>query len=380
MFITLDKVWKDGQVDQEQFSKIFLRRPEHCFETVVIQKTGRKETVWATFGKADWSEQIDLDVNSLVTRNFFKKVLVFMQEQRVSVLRLDAIAFVTKKAGTDCFFVEPEIYQFLDWIREAADQHHIQLLPEVHAHYAVQNQLAAQGFYVYNFVLPFLILHTLLSGSSLTLQMHLKDCPRKQITMLDCHDGIPVLPDIKDVVSIPQAQAVVNHCLQQGANISRIFSAHSTLEGGFDAHQINCTYYSALENNDDAYLSARAIQFFAPGIPQVYYVGLLAGENDDAAVTETGEKRAINRHNYGVDEIMRQVQKPVVQRLLSLIDFRNNHPAFQGVFCVEESEADTVQLVWQKGEHYTRLRVNLTTRHSEIEYSGEDRSLQRFEP
>ena len=28
------------------------------------------------------------------------------------------------------------------------------------------------------------------------------------------------------------------------------------------------------------YLVARAIQFFVPGIPQVYYVGLLAGTND----------------------------------------------------------------------------------------------------
>lgn len=28
------------------------------------------------------------------------------------------------------------------------------------------------------------------------------------------------------------------------------------------------------------YLMARAIQFFTPGIPMIYYVGLLAGEND----------------------------------------------------------------------------------------------------
>ena len=47
-----------------------------------------------------------------------------------------------------------------------------------------------------------------------------------------------------------------------------------------DIYQINCTFYSALGNRDDADLLARAIQFFAPGIPQVYYVGMLAGEND----------------------------------------------------------------------------------------------------
>jgi sucrose phosphorylase len=36
-------------------------------------------------------------------------------------------------------------------------------------------------------------------------------------------------------------------------------SAHKT-HLDFDVHQINCTYYSALANDDDAYLAARAIQ------------------------------------------------------------------------------------------------------------------------
>ena len=31
---------------------------------------------------------------------------------------------------------------------------------------------------------------------------------------------------------------------------------------------------------DREYLVARAIQCFVPGIPQIYYVGLLAGTND----------------------------------------------------------------------------------------------------
>ncbi len=47
-----------------------------------------------------------------------------------------------------------------------------------------------------------------------------------------------------------------------------------------DVHQLNCTYYSALGEDDDRYLAARAIQLFARGVPQVYYVGLLAGAND----------------------------------------------------------------------------------------------------
>ena len=67
-----------------------------------------------------------------------------------------------------------------------------------------------------------------------------------------------------------------------------------------DVHQLNITYYSALDADDERYLAARAIQLFAPGVPQIYYVGLLAGANDHAAVQATGEGRAINRHDYSV--------------------------------------------------------------------------------
>ena len=82
---------------------------------------------------------------------------------------------------------------------------------------------------------------------------------------------------------------------------------------------MNTTYYSALGNNDAAYLLARAIQFFAPGIPQVYYVGLLAGENDVENVKRTGEGREINRHNFTLEEIDKAYNQDVVQDYLSLL-------------------------------------------------------------
>jgi hypothetical protein len=40
--------------------------------------------------------------------------------------------------------------------------------------------------------------------------------------------------------------------------------------------------FDALARIDRDYLLARAVQFFAPGVPQVYYVGLLAGHNETA--------------------------------------------------------------------------------------------------
>lgn len=67
-----------------------------------------------------------------------------------------------------------------------------------------------------------------------------------------------------------------------------ILSDEHKAEDGFDVHQIRCSYYSVLDGDDDAYLAARALQFFTPGVPQVYYVGLLAGENDLENVKNRG--------------------------------------------------------------------------------------------
>ncbi len=47
-----------------------------------------------------------------------------------------------------------------------------------------------------------------------------------------------------------------------------------------DLYQVNCIFFDAVGRDAGAYLMARAIQFFLPGVPPVYYVGLLAGEND----------------------------------------------------------------------------------------------------
>jgi sucrose phosphorylase len=188
--------------------------------------------------------------------------------------------------------------------------------------------------------------------------------------MLDCHDGIPVQPDLDGILEVDEAQRVVNICMERGATLSRIHSEAHRLRPDFDAHQINITYYSALGASDAAYLAARAIQFFAPGIPQVYYVGLLAGENDLAEIQRTGERRAINRHNFTLPEIDSALEQPVVQRLLRLIRLRSHHPAFAGDFAILPSATHAVRLEWTNGAARCTLSVDLRAPTFEIQYTG----------
>jgi sucrose phosphorylase len=378
MFITLDKVWPGDDPPQEDVARIFLRRPEHPFSDITVEETGQVERIWTSFGKETPSEQIDIDVWSEQARELLAGSLAHFGRQGIKIVRLDAVAYVTKRAGTSCFFVEPEIYQFLEWITGVAASLGIDLVPEVHAHYSIQRKLAEHGYWVYDFVLPALILHTLLSKSSRKLRDYLETCPRKQFTMLDCHDGIPILPDIEGILEVKESRKIVDTCVKRGADVSRVLSPRYEAEDGFDVHQIECTYYSALDCDDDAYMAARAIQLFAPGVPQVYYVGLLAGENDQENVRLTGEGRAINRHNYDIAEIDRALQKDVVQRLLKLIRFRNEYPAFDGSFGVLKSGNRDVLLSWQKGNRVCSLLVNLDTYQAVITYVDEAGELQEY--
>lgn len=367
LFITLDKIWKDGQPVEEDISKMFLRRPLP-YSTFKIKETGEEEKVWTTFGKTDPSEQIDLDIHSDQVKQLFKQFFDNFSKHHVKIVRLDAVGYIIKKLGTSCFFVEPEIYEFLDWIMELASSVGIELLPEVHAHYSIQYKLAEHGFWIYDFILPYTILDTLINRSNEKLCQYLKDRPAKQFTMLDCHDGIPVKPDMDGLIDPQEARKLVDVCLERGSNLSLILSEEHKSEDGFDVHQIRCSYYSVLNKDDDAYLAARAIQFFVPGVPQVYYVGLLAGENDREAVEKSGEGREINRHNYQVEEIEEALQQDVVKRLLKLIRFRNEHDAFNGEFSVEDSPKDEIRFSWKKGKTWCGLYIDLNTNKTLIRY------------
>ena len=146
--------------------------------------------------------------------------------------------------------------------------------------------------------------------------------------------------------------------------------ASGTAAANVDAHQINCTFYDALGRRDDEYLVARAIQCFVPGIPQVYYVGLLAGSNDMELLRRTGVGRDINRHYYVDDEVARALERPVVRALGDLLRFRGSHPSFGGTSQVSSPAPDQLALEWRNDSDWSRLDVDLGRMRAEIVGTG----------
>jgi sucrose phosphorylase len=371
LFIPASRIWPDGDPPRDEIERLFLRRKEP-FSDFTIGEAGEGVRVWTTFGKTTPSGQIDIDVNSEIARRLLTEFVTKFAENGVSMVRLDAVGFVIKKRGTTCFFVEPEIYRFLEWMSGLANALGIEVLPEVHADYTTQLKLAERGYWIYDFILPYMVLEALLSSTGKRLREYLEMRPHRQFTMLDCHDGVPIIPDLNGLYNSEDARRVVGTCLKRGANLSPVFSPRHKGPDGFDVHQIRGAFYSLLDCNDDAYLAARAIQFFTPGVPQVYYVGLLAGENDPSAAERTGDGREINRHNYSADEVERDLHRPVVQRLLSLIRFRNRYDAFNGAFQILDSEDSVLDLSWERGSSKCQLRVDFRTDKAVIRYADDD--------
>jgi sucrose phosphorylase len=238
---------------------------------------------------------------------------------------------------------------------------------------------------VYDFALPPLILHAFFNRTACKLKRWIEVRPRNALTVLDTHDGIGVIDigaDTQDRTGHPGlvnegelAQLVQQiHANSNGESLRATGTAASNL----DLYQVNCTFYDALGRDDIKYLLSRAIQFFLPGIPQVYYVGLLAGHNDTQLLLRTRVGRDINRHHYTRAEIDSALEKPVVERLLALIRLRNSHPAFEGTFEMLTSADDVLEIQWRNAEHLAHLRIDLVSNEYRLQFSRSGR-LEDFD-
>jgi sucrose phosphorylase len=260
----------------------------------------------------------------------------------------------------------PETFAFIDEFAAQARALGIEVLVEIHSYYERQIEIAQRVDWVYDFALPPLVLHALFNGTAEPLKRWAAIRPRNALTVLDTHDGIGIIDigaDAQDRAGKPglvppaELDALVERIHANSGGTSR--QATGAAASNLDLYQVNCTFYDALGRDDNAYLLARAIQFFMPGVPQVYYVGLLAGENDMALLERSGVGRDINRHHYSWPEITQALQRPVVQRLLALIRLRNTHAAFGGRFEVQASAADTLVLRWHNAAAWLELRAHL---------------------
>ena len=357
MFLTFGSVFPNGATE-EDLLRIYRPRPGLPFTTITLANN-QKSLLWTTFT----SQQMDINVRHPQGNAYWKAILQRFQEHGIKTVRLDAAGYVIKKSGTSCFMI-PETFDFIDELTDHARSLGLEVLVEIHAYYRQQIEIAHRVDRVYDFALPPLILHALFNKTARYLKHWLTISPRNAVTVLDTHDGIGVIdigaaaddPELSGLIPPEELAALVDTIHEKSSGQSR--KATGPAASNLDLYQVNCTYYDALGRNDRDYLIARAIQFFAPGIPQVYYVGLLAGTNDMKLLEETNIGREINRHYYTWDEVQEALARPVVQDLLKLILFRNEHPAFQGTFSLPTCVDQVLIIRWNNAETWAQLEID----------------------
>ncbi|WOH38755.1 sucrose phosphorylase [Thalassotalea fonticola] len=370
LFLTKDKVFTK-ELNSEAMAKIYRPRPGSCFTQY---QTIDAETIefWTTFTDS----QIDIDVESDAGQNYLSNILTTFSQNNIKVIRLDAAGYAIKRAGSSCFMLD-DTFAFIKDLSEKANNLGIETLVEIHSYYQTQIEIAKRVDLVYDFALPPLILHSIFNKDFQALTNWLSISPKNCITVLDTHDGIGII-DVGPMQEKPGllTNAEIDLLVEKIHLNSREESKLATgaAASNVDLYQVNCSYYDALAQNDHDYLIARAIQFFAPGTPQVYYAGLLSETNDMELLAKTNIGRDINRPYINNKSLEESLSKPITKALLQLIKLRNECAAFNGEFSVSY-EQQTLTMGWHNADKSTAiLNVNLSKSQAWISLESEQSS------
>ena len=359
MFLTLGGAFPQG-AREDDLLRLYRPRPGLPF-TVYTFADGSKRLVWTTFT----ASQVDIDIHHPTARAYLLRVLDQLAQSRVTRVRLDAVGYAVKTPGTTSFMT-PETFRFIDQVAAWCHERDLQVLVEVHSYYRAQIEIASKVDRVYDFALPPLVLHALIAADADPLLAWMSVRPVNTVTVLDTHDGIGVIDvgaDATDrtrpgLLTPTHIDRLVESMHRNSGGTSR--QATGAAASNVDLYQVNCTFYDALGRDDDRYLLARALQFWAPGTPQVYYVGLFAGSNDMDLLARSNVGRDVNRHHYSLTEIDEALQRPVVRALIRLIRFRNTHPAFDGTFTITGG-GQSLLATWTAGDETAELAADLRT-------------------
>jgi sucrose phosphorylase len=352
----------------------------------------RDEVLSIICHKREYLGQMDLNARSELVWEFYDETLRKLRDHGAKIVRLDAFAYLHKEPGKANFFNRPGTWDYLKRLRGMAEKYDLIIFPEVHAEYGsgIHEEVAGEGFPIYDFFFPGLVIDALDRGTNEALLRWVREIQAKglqTINMLGCHDGIPVL-DLRGkevggewrpgLLDNDQIEATMERIISRGGRVKNLFG-HDGKQIAY--YQVNATFFSALGEDEDKLLLARAIQLFMPGVPQVWYLDLFAGKNDYEAADNGGVAghKEINRTTLTLDHIDAGLRRPVVLNQLELIRLRNLSPAFEGEMQILETEPHLLHIRWHHPRASARLEADLRS-HGFTVYEGaglSERALMR---
>jgi len=325
---------------EDDISLVIRPRTSELLMPVATQN-GQK-FVWCTFGH----DQADLDFSNPRVLIEFVRIIRHYLDHGVRVFRLDAVAFIWKEPGTTCLNL-PQTHEIVRLLRALLEHANPDAIIITETNIPKRENLTYFGnsneaHSIYNFSLPPLTLHTMLTGSCRHLKTWLMTMPPAQagtfyFNFIASHDGIGLRP-AEGLLDDEEIHALIRAMEQFGGRIS--WRSTSAVERR--PYEINISLWEAMkgttEGPDDwqlqRFLCAHTILLALEGIPAFYIHSLLATGNDHERVAESGHNRHINRHHWDHDRLTALLadrdchHHRVLEALKKLIGIRRQQPAF----------------------------------------------------
>lgn len=331
--------------------------------------------VWTTFS----ADQADINFSDPRMMLRLIDVFLFYLEHGARFIRLDAIAFLWKVAGTSCIHL-PETHRAVQLFRTVAEMvdPEITIITETNVPHTLNISYFGDGtneaHMVYNFALPPLVFHTLRTGDATRLSEWAASLslPGERATFfnfLASHDGIGVNP-ARGILTQEEIDALVSTTLAHGGMVSN----KSNPDGTTSPYELNINYYDAI-NGDmdetvaiDRFVAAHAILFSLRGVPGVYFHSLFGSRGDRRGADESGIPRRINREKFLRADLDIKLDTPhsresqIFMRLREMLVTRAQLQAFEPTSPQEVLPASSGLFVLQRGYPGSRVLcvVNVT--------------------
>ena len=295
---------------QDDLSQVVRPRTSPLLKTVTTKQGTRH--VWCTFGH----DQVDLNFANPEVLLAFVRIIETYFQQGIRWLRLDAIAFLWKEVGTPCIHL-PQTHEIVRLLRLLIEHRCPDAVIVTETNVPNDENLtylgnANEAHMVYNFSLPPLLIHTLLSGNAHHIKSWLMSMPPPKLgtsylNFIASHDGIGLRPT-EQLLSDQERADIVTTLKTFGAKIS----SREVEPNVVKPYEINISLIDACKGTHKGqdqwqmarFICAHGVMLALEGIPAFYIHSLLGTENDNDKVKHTGHNRSINRHRWDYHQLL----------------------------------------------------------------------------
>ena len=287
-----------------------VTRPRPSPLLVPVQTKAGEKLVWCTFSP----DQVDLDFSNPDLLCEFIRLLKFYIDAGVRVFRLDAVGFLWKQPGTNCLHL-PQTHEIIKLMRTLIDHLDETVLLVTETNVPNHENVAYFGngneaHIIYNFSLPPLLVHALLTGESMYLRRWMMSMAPSQdgcafLNFSASHDGIGLRP-VEGLLPQEEVDKMIEAVQSFGGRLTmRAYQDRQV------PYEMNTTLFCALKGTIDGaddlqvprFIASQTIMMSLEGIPAFYVQSFLASENDEALAEKTGQNRSLNRKQWQAAEV-----------------------------------------------------------------------------